>query len=531
MELDEETYQLRKLEAQRTRSFRTFDEFTRFWAQDRPEQLAFADDSVAMDFKSFEDSAARVAGMLKACGLGKGDRIAWLGKNSTLYFVLLHGAVRAGVIMVPIGWRLAEPEAAFIIDDAKASLLFLGNGFESLADSLGKRPSVKGCFTTPDTYHAIGEAERSESVEADADDPALQLYTSGTTGSPKGAVLTNRNFFELRSMSLDAPPPHTLSDANDKVLIATPCSHIGGTGPSVLALWSGLGCIVLPEFDPKQVLEVIGSHSIAQIFLVPAALQLLLNHPDCAQTDFSRLKYILYGASPIPLDLLRESIAMFGAEFVQSYGLTETTGGIAALLPEDHSPEGNVRMRSTGKPMTGVEIEIRDIDGRALPVGAIGEICIRSPSNMLGYWNLPEETAETLSADGWLRSGDVGYLDEDGYVYLYDRARDMIISGGENVYPAEVESAIYGHPDVMEVAVIGVPDSNWGEAVKAICVPKDGHTLSPASVITWARRRIAGFKVPKSVDIVDVLPRNASGKILRRELRERYWQGQKRRIN
>jgi fatty-acyl-CoA synthase len=258
---------------------------------------------------------------------------------------------------------------------------------------------------------------------------------------------------------------------------------------------------------------------------------MMLNHRDCAKTDFSGLRYIYYGASPIPLELLRECIAMFQAKFIQVYGMTETTGSVCELPPEDHTVEGNSRMRSAGKPLPGVEMIIRGSGGAVLPVGEIGEICIRSSSNMLGYWKLPEATASTMDAEGWIATGDVGYLDEDGYVYIYDRAKDMIISGGENVYPAEVESAIYGHPDVLEVAVIGVPDDKWGEAVKAVCVPKPGHAIDPDSVIGWARERVAGFKVPKSVDIIAALPRNPSGKILRRELREPYWAGRDRQVN
>jgi acyl-CoA synthetase (AMP-forming)/AMP-acid ligase II len=268
-----------------------------------------------------------------------------------------------------------------------------------------------------------------------------------------------------------------------------------------------------------------------RFFIVPAALQMLLNHPDCAKTDFSRLRYILYGASPIPLELLRQCIAMFGAEFIQNYGMTETTGTICVLPPEDHSVEGNERMRSAGKPLPGVEMIIRGSDGRPLPPREIGEICTRSSNNMLGYWKLPEATASTMDADGWVATGDVGYMDEDGYVYMYDRAKDMIITGGENVYPAEVESGIYGHPDVLEVAVIGVPDVKWGEAVKAVCVPKPGHAIDADSIINWARERLAGFKVPKSVDTIEALPRNPSGKILRRELRAPYWAGYDRQVN
>ena len=222
---------------------------------------------------------------------------------------------------------------------------------------------------------------------------------------------------------------------------------------------------------------------------------------------------------------------VFSAEFIQVYGMTETTGTICMLPPEDHDPNGNKRMRSAGKPLPGVELRVVDIAGNDVPVGEVGEIWTRSSNNMIGYWNLPDATKGTVADGGWIKTGDAGYLDEDGYMYIHDRVKDMIITGGENVYPAEVESAIYGHPDILEVAVIGVPDAKWGESVKAVCVPKPGAHIDAESVIGWARERIAGFKVPRSVDIIAALPRNASGKILRKDLRAPYWAGFERQVN
>jgi long-chain acyl-CoA synthetase len=222
---------------------------------------------------------------------------------------------------------------------------------------------------------------------------------------------------------------------------------------------------------------------------------------------------------------------VFGCGFVQMYGMTETTGTIVALPPEDHDPKGNPRMRSAGKPLPGVEVAIIDEAGNRLPPRQVGEIATRSMANMAGYWNLPEATSKTIDSEGWLRTGDAGYMDEDGYVYIHDRVKDMIISGGENIYPAEVENAIFGHPDVADVAVIGVPDAKWGEAVKAIVVKKPGREPSPDEIIGFARQRIAAYKAPKSVDFIAALPRNPSGKILRRELREQYWEGKERRVN
>jgi acyl-CoA synthetase (AMP-forming)/AMP-acid ligase II len=260
-------------------------------------------------------------------------------------------------------------------------------------------------------------------------------------------------------------------------------------------------------------------------------LQMVINHPRAVTTDFSRLKYIIYGAAPIPLELLRQCIAVFGAQFLQAYGMTETTGTIVMLWPEDHDPNGNVRMRAAGRALPGVELKIVDEAGGEVPTGEVGEIMTRSSNNMLHYWKLPEATAKTVTDDGWVRTGDAGYLDADNYLFIHDRVKDMIITGGENVYPAEVESAIYGHPAVAEVAVIGVPDDIWGEAVKACCVPKPGMEIDPADVIAWARERIAAFKAPKSVDVIPIMPRNASGKILRKDLRAPYWAGRERQVN
>jgi fatty-acyl-CoA synthase len=529
--MDDATFQRQLAKAIQTKDFSTFDEFIRHWAAERPERLALEGDDLSLTFAELEEATARAATALLAMGLKKGDRIAWLGKNAATYFALFYGAARVGIVTVPVGWRLAEPEAAYVIDNADARVLFLGDGFEAAAASLGKRPGLIACHTAEEARRLMRETPRGAFEPSGPDDGVLQLYTSGTTGNPKGAVLSNLNLFGLRKAVFDNPHPYSVYDDDESILVAMPCAHIGGTGLGIAALAAGLPGIVLAEFEPSRFFDAVENRNVTRLFIVPAALAMLLNHPDCAKTDFSGLRYILYGASPIPLELLRQCITMFGAEFIQVYGMTETTGSICALPPEDHTAEGNPRMRSAGKPLPGVEMIIRGSDGAPMPVGEIGEICTRSSNNMLGYWKLPEATASTMDAGGWIATGDVGYMDADDYVYIFDRAKDMIITGGENVYPAEVESAIYGHPDVLEVAVIGVPDEKWGEAVKAVCVPKPDHTIDPDSIIGWARERVAGFKVPKSVDVIAALPRNPSGKILRRELREPYWAGRERQVN
>ncbi|WP_411341333.1 fatty acid--CoA ligase [Sphingopyxis sp. J-6] len=510
----------------------TFDEFITHWAEDRPERLALREEGRVYNYAEVEDLTARVASALLAAGLEKGDRVAWIGKNSDLYFTLFFGAARAGIVMAPIGWRLSPAEWAFIVNDTRAKIVFTGPGFEAVPEQLAGKLAQDARIVGADEARAmIDGAERMSFEPSGRDDAVLQLYTSGTTGNPKGAVLSNHNLFALRKHSADSDLAYTKWEDDEAVLVAMPCAHIGGTGLGIMALVSGLPGIVLAEFNPDGVFDAVEQHGVTRFFIVPAALQMLLLHPRCASVDYSRLKYILYGAAPIPLELLRQCIKMFGAQFIQAYGMTETTGTICMLPPEDHDPEGNARMRSAGKPLPGVEVRILGPDGDDVPQGDVGEVVTRSSNNMIGYWNLPDATAKTMTADGWIHTGDAGYLDEDGYLFIHDRMKDMIISGGENVYPAEVESAIFGHPAVQEVAVIGIPDAKWGETVKAVCVAKPGMTVEEADIIAWARDRIAAFKAPRSVDVIDALPRNASGKILRKDLRAPYWEGYERMVN
>jgi fatty-acyl-CoA synthase len=510
----------------------SFDDFITHWASERPGAQAMQEEDRVQSWAGLEENTAKVAAALIAAGVNKGDRIAWLGKNSDLYYTLFYGAARLGVVMVPVGWRLALPEWAFIINDTGAKLLFTGPGFEdagkALADKLTK---VERILTAAEGRAFIADAQRVDFIPSGPPDPILQLYTSGTTGNPKGVELTNLNLFGLRQMVMPEEMPWSVWDEDEVVMVAMPCAHIGGTGLGVMALAAGRKALVIGEFSPEAVFDAVEQGGVTRFFIVPAALQLLLLSPRCKTVDFGRLKYIIYGASPIPLDLLRECIQMFGAQFLQAYGMTETTGTVVMLPPEDHDPNGNERMRSAGKALPGVELKIVGSDGNEAPLGEVGEVATRSSNNMKGYWHLPEATAKTMTADGWVFTGDAGYMDADGYLFIHDRVKDMIISGGENIYPAEVESAIYGHPAVQEVAVIGVPDEKWGEAVKAVCVAKPGMTIDADDIVAWTRERIAGFKVPKSIDVIDALPRNPSGKILRKDLRAPYWAGRERQVN
>jgi fatty-acyl-CoA synthase len=506
----------------------------------RGDRIVFHFEGRDTTYAQFNRNANKVANGLIAAGCQPGTRIAYYGKNSDHYFELMIGAMKAGAVLTPVNWRLARPEIAYIVRDSESVALFFGPEFAGAARQLvSKIPalslvvSMEGNAEDTTNYVSWRDAQRDTQpdISIDEDTVAMQLYTSGTTGHPKGAMLSHRNFLDLRDETrYGAMPEWNQWSEDDVSLLAMPVFHIGGTGWGVFALYYGAKSVVARDFDPAAVLDFFERDRISKLFLVPAAMQFVVRHPRARQVDYSSLKYLLYGASPIPAPLLKECMDVFKCGFVQMYGMTETTGAIVVLPPEDHTA-GSLRLLAAGKAMPGVDIVILDAEGNRLPPGEIGEIATRSLNNMTGYWRQPEATAKTVSSDNWLRTGDAGYMDGDGYIYVQDRIKDMIISGGENIYPAEVESAVFGHPAVAEVAVIGVPDEKWGEAVKAIVVRKKDADVSGEDIIAWTRQKIAGYKTPKSVEFIDALPRNAAGKILRRQLREPFWKGKDRGVN
>jgi acyl-CoA synthetase (AMP-forming)/AMP-acid ligase II len=503
----------------------TLDRMLRHHALERGAKIALRLGTESLSYAELEQRARQVAHGLRSGGVQPGDRVAYLGKNTLSYFEYLLGAVKAGAVLVPVNWRLAGAEIAYVLGNARPRHMLVEAPFEALAATAA--PSVPRLVTDGSGRHDGFAAWRDIQSRVDLpppDDwnvPLLQLYTSGTTGTPKGAVLTHRSFFCLRADPEAAPPWYRWS-ADDVSLIAMPAAHVSGTGWAIWTLQSGATGIIAREFDPHAVFEQLLEHRISKLMMVPTAMQILVRHPRARSTDFSFLRYLYYGGAPLPSALLAECVQVFGCGFVQMYGMTETSGTIVALAPEDHDPGKGSRMRSVGRALPGVELKIVDAAGNELPANTSGEIVTRSCANMAGYFELPKATTETVDAEGWLRTGDAGYLDNDGYLYLQDRVKDLIISGGENIYPAEVENAIFGHPAVAEVAVIGVPDEKWGEAVKAVIVPHAGAPHDEADIIAWAAARIARYKLPKSVSWVSSLPRNHSGKVLRRELREIY---------
>lgn len=517
----------------------TLVDMVRLQAQARGEAVAFHFEGRETSFADLDEHTSRIANGLAALGIRPDERVCYLGKNSDSYFELLLGAMKAGIVMAPVNWRLAGPEIAFIINDSRAAAVFVGpECIAQIGAIAAGLPGVRTFMTTEGGRDDWPDFIAWRDAQSPADphrpvgerDVAIQLYTSGTTGHPKGVMLSHLNFLSLRRQGKVDTPDWNRWSADDVSLVAMPVFHIGGSGWGVMGLYHGAKGVIAREFDPSRVLDFFETFEVTKLFLVPAAMQIVVRHPRARQVDYSRLRYMLYGASPIPVALLKECLAVFGCGFVQMYGMTETTGTVVVLAPEDHV-EGLARIRSAGKAMAGVEIAILDAAGQPLPVGEVGEIATRSDANMVGYWNQPAASARTLGPDNWLRTGDAGYLDADGYVYIHDRMKDMIISGGENIYPAEVENAVCYHPDVAEAAVFGVPDDIWGEAVKAVVVLKPGANATAADIIAATRTRIAGFKAPKSVDFITALPRNAAGKILRRHLRDPYWAGRERGVN
>ena len=494
--------------------------------------LQVGDDSIT--FAQLDERSSRTAQAFKAAGIGCGDRVAFIEKNGAEYFYVSFGLAKLGAVCVAVNWRLAPPEMLQIIEDSHAQVVVVGSDF------FGHIEAIEDKLTRVRTVVALGEHDRwpefSDWIAAHrAEDPgvitgpgdvSVQLYTSGTTGLPKGVMLTNDNLFGGLIDIVDQ-----LGFTEDSVNLAVmPMFHIAGAGWATVGLSFGCTNVVMRDVDPAAILKAIPRQGITNAFLVPAVIQFLLMTPGVDETDFSTLRAVVYGASPISDEVLVHAIARFGCEFIQVYGMTETTGAITRLEAVDHDPKNRPELlRSCGKPYPWVDVRIVDGNGEDVPTGTVGELWTRSRQNMLGYWNQPDATTATVTRDGWLKTGDAGYVDDKGYIFLFDRVKDMIVTGGENVYPAEVENVLMEHPGIGDVAVIGVPDPKWGEAVKAIVVPT-GTEPTESDVIAFARERLAGYKLPKSVDFATSLPRNPSGKLLKRELREPYWKGVERRV-
>ncbi|MEV5705808.1 long-chain-fatty-acid--CoA ligase [Actinoallomurus sp. NPDC052274] len=500
-------------------------------AAEKPDATAFLYGGLRVTYAEFDRRVDQVAAALRASGVRPGDRVAVLDKNSLAYVELLFGAARIGAVQVPINYRLAADEVAYIVDDAKAPVLVVGQEFLPVLDAVADR--------LEHTEHLIvvggGTGHRYTDYDAwtdrDAervDEPGqvfVQPYSSGTTGRPKGVVLTHENF--LTAVPMTEALWNLRSDS--VLMVAMPMYHIAGCILAVIAVYDGIPCVLAGEPDPVGIARGIEAHRVTHIFLVPVIMLFMQQIPQVRDADLTSLRLLIYGASPISEEVLHGAMRMLpDCEFMQVYGLTETTGAITHLPPADHVPEGG-RLRSAGIANPGTELKIIDpATAEPLPPGQVGEIVCRSAQNMSGYWSLDQATRDATLPGGWLRTGDAGYLDEDGYLYIHDRVKDMIISGGENIYPAEVENVLMSHPAVADCAVIGVPDAKWGETPKAIVV-REGE-VGERELIDYCRGRLAHFKCPTSVEWTDAVPRNPTGKVLKRDLRRPYWEHESRSV-
>ena len=505
--------------------------YLQYYSRNNPLQPCIRQGEYLFTYRDVDRTSNQIANGLLAQRLQKGDRIAILGENSIYHCLLLLAASKVGLIAVPLNYRLAPIELAFIINDSSATTLILLDGQEEIYGLLKTsldgniRILAQGLGADLDLDAWIDcHCDSCPDANVAPTDPFLQIYTSGTTGKPKGVISSHFSVLSLCSMNETAVSYR--SNVGSAVIACSPLFHIGGASAVIQGIYSGQQVLLHKTFDPVAVLDEIERHSVQSVFLVPSMILALLQVPGVEDRDLSNIRQITYGASPITESLLRRALELFQCDFVQKYGMTETTATAVSLSAADHrraldtDPE---LLLSCGRPNVGAQAKIVDARGCEVERMEIGEVWIKSDTNMLGYHNLPDATLATLT-DGWVRTGDAGYMDREGYIYLKDRLKDMVVSGGENIYPIEVEQVLSEHPAILEVAVIGVPDKKFGEALLAMVVLQSDADLELNQMISFCREKLAGFKIPRQMKLIDQLPRGPSGKVLKKDLRAPFWE-------
>jgi fatty-acyl-CoA synthase len=485
-----------------------------------PDREGLVCEKVRRTYKELNEQANRLANALKTLGVSHGDRVGLLALNEPEFYDLYFGLGKIGAILVPVNYRLAGPEIQFILSDCEAKVFIFGKEYREIVDSFRKDIPAKHLVAISDepiewaqSYRTLinGASDQEPEIIGGDDDTLTILYTSGTTGRPKGAELTH-TYYYWNSVNLMC----TLGlDIGNTTLIALPLFHIGALAAPPWLVHYGGKAVLLRSLDPQRFLELLQEEKVTGFGSVPALLDILKWVPNFEKYDWSSVRTILVYAAPVPVTLIKEYAAA-GIQVRQLYGLTE--GNTATVLDPENAL---TKAGSCGKPFFHAEIRVVDEEGQDVEPEVKGEVLLRAPNIMKGYWNRPEATAATIK-DGWLYTGDIGKMDQDGFLYILDRKKDMIISGGENIYPAEVEDALLNHPKIADVGVIGYAHEKWGEAVKAIVVLNPGKTLTEAELIEWCQGKIGRFKIPKSVVFTEAIPRTPTGKILKRVLREQY---------
>ncbi|MFH8515281.1 long-chain-fatty-acid--CoA ligase [Streptomyces gelaticus] len=509
-----------------------------FHATHHARRTAVSCEGREVTYEQLHRESNRSARALLAAGAGRGSRVAYLGKESEDYYEIFFACAKTGAVLVPVNWRLGPGEVEHILRDSGAALLFVEGEYEEMAarirPELPALPEIVGLDGRSGRGKGFrewkaGHPDHGLAVEAAPDDPVTQIYTSGTTGLPKGVVLAHRSFFAIRDLLAEHGLDWIDWRPGDVSLISIPGFHVAGIWWAMQAFNAGATSVAMRMFTPHDAVRLIRELGVTTTLAVPSMLQMMLAERGVGPADFESLRLVTYGGSPISETLMLQCMEVLDCRLGQLYGLTESGNTALCLPPSDHRP-GSPRLRAAGRPYPGVSVQVVDEKGNALETGAVGEICLRTPAVMLEYWNMKEATEETL-ADGWLHTGDAGYLDEDGYVYVCDRLKDTVIVAGENVYPAEVENALCTHPAVAEAAVIGVPDERWGEAVRAFVVLRPQMSVTPRELKLHLQGRLADFKSPSGYEFTERIPRNPSGKILRRELRKDFWAERDRQVN
>jgi long-chain acyl-CoA synthetase len=461
----------------------------------------------------------------------KGDVVGILSQNCLEYADFYGAAMKGGFIAAPFNSRLQASELEYIVNYSEANTILVGSEFLDVIHEL--KPRIKGVKN----FVSLEKAERGmipyeellsyskeePDVQAFEDDPITIIFTSGTTGTPRGALYTQSKLFDDSRTLIINVGLHN----DDKLLMITPLFHIAGNTWLRIFLYMGASCVIQKSFNPENTLKTTQDEKITHISCVPTQTIAMLNLPDRDDYDINSLKYMWYGASPMPLEVVKKTIKVWGKVVAEGYGQSESGPAISHLSREEHdvldkSEAEQKRLMSAGQPDIGVHVRIVDEEDNDVKLEELGEIVVQSKHTMVGYWKKPEDTKATL-ANGWLHTGDIGYFDQQGYIYIVDRKKDMIISGGENVFPREIEEVLYRHPSVLEATVIGIPDPYWVEKVHAVIVLKKGFQTTPDELKDFCKKNLAGYKIPKSIEIVEALPKNPAGKILKRELRDKYW--------